>query len=105
MNSVILLNGTSSSGKTTIAELLQKRLSSNWVIESIDGFLEALPAIQQAKTKNELQKLVFDAIPMFHRKILSEVDLGRRVIVDHVLQESEWLKDFDLTCGGLEVVQ
>jgi chloramphenicol 3-O phosphotransferase len=105
MAAVILLNGTSSSGKTTIAGLLQKRLGSKWVIKSIDGFLETLPVIQRARTKDELRKLVFDAIPEFHRNILREVNLGSQVIIDHVLQEKEWGEDFNAAFGSYDVVR
>lgn len=106
MVSVILLNGTSSSGKTTIANLLRERLGSNWIIKSIDGFLENLPAIQHAKTKDEIGKVVFAAVPEFHREVSRQVEgLRQRLIVDHVLQEKEWAKDFDATCGSHKVIR
>ena len=40
---VILLNGTSSAGKTSVAAALQRQLGQHYVLLGIDQFLSALP--------------------------------------------------------------
>ena len=44
----IILNGGSSSGKTTIVRRLQAELPEPWLAFSIDGFVEALPERMQS---------------------------------------------------------
>lgn len=39
---IIILNGTSSSGKSTIAQALQHRLGDGWLYFSMDGYLSML---------------------------------------------------------------
>jgi chloramphenicol 3-O phosphotransferase len=43
MVDVIILNGGSSSGKTTIAKCLQNSLSTSWLRFSIDDLIDAMP--------------------------------------------------------------
>src|SRR5271154_4765797 len=40
---VIVLNGTSSAGKTTLAEVLQDLLDESWLVFGIDTFFRAPP--------------------------------------------------------------
>ena len=40
---VILLNGTSSSGKTTLAKALQDKLAEPFMYVSLDGFFHLYP--------------------------------------------------------------
>ena len=42
-NRIVLLNGTSSSGKTTLVRALQDRLPDPWLELGIDRFVFALP--------------------------------------------------------------
>lgn len=86
----IWLNGTSSSGKTTLATALQDRLTTPFLHAQIDTFLHMLP---QKTLEND--QLLAAALPSlvkgFHESVRALMDCGTCVIVDHVLQEAEWL--------------
>ncbi|MEA3057185.1 MAG: chloramphenicol phosphotransferase, partial [Actinomycetota bacterium] len=40
---VVALNGTSSSGKTTLARALQEHLTDTWLVFGVDTFIPAIP--------------------------------------------------------------
>ena len=83
---IIFLNGTSSSGKTSIATELEKMLG--YQIASFDNtsnFAHLLPTWRTPSLD--------DYVSSFHYHIHDLVLKGRRVIVDHVLQESVWARE------------
>lgn len=104
---VILLNGTSSSGKTTIANALQEKLLEPYVYISIDNFfsmyLEKFPENEQEDAA-ALAGLIPDVISGFHRSVASLAHSGNNILVDHVLQEKEWLQECIKSWKGLEVI-
>ncbi len=87
----ILLNGTSSSGKTTIANAILRQSDIPFVRLCIDDFLamidfrhidcEAVDGITP-----ECERLVLG----FQLSIKAMIDAGNVVLVDHVLQEPKW---------------
>ena len=98
---VILLNGASSSGKSTLAKSLQKYIKDNkkeeYIIVSIDDFL--------SMTVNEpiYEDDVFGISPPLCQKVLCILKLGHGVIIDHVItseriykQLTESLKEYTL---------
>jgi chloramphenicol 3-O phosphotransferase len=94
---VIFLNGTSSSGKTTIARALQERLAEPYMHVSIDGFFYLYPERVWNPTRQEDIKVTVQLVPIvasgLHRSIAALAEAGNNVIVDHVLEEDEWLKE------------
>ncbi|MHA1308877.1 MAG: chloramphenicol phosphotransferase CPT family protein [Candidatus Heimdallarchaeota archaeon] len=91
---IIFLNGTSSSGKTTIAELLQNQLNEPYFILSIDSYISSIKfpeLITEAKSLKHLPITTF--IAGFHGAIKSMANLGLNIIIDHVLQEEKWVVD------------
>jgi chloramphenicol 3-O phosphotransferase len=94
---IIFLNGTSSSGKTSIAKALQENLSEPYMHISLDNFFHFLPeSIFNPTTQKENDRLV-SLIPKvvsgFHKSITGLATTGNHLIVDHVLQEEDWLKE------------
>jgi chloramphenicol 3-O phosphotransferase len=110
---VIVLNGTSSSGKSTLARALQACLDGPWLVVGIDTVVFALP---RAWLNPPLWSDVFRYVPTdgddptvpfrietgalghrlvegLHRMVASLADAGLSVIVDHVLLEAAWLPD------------
>lgn len=98
---VILLNGASSSGKSTLAKSLQNYIIDNkkeeYIIISIDDFLDM--------TINEpiYEDDVFEISPLLCQNVLSILKNGHGVIVDHVItseriyrQLTEALKEYVL---------
>lgn len=91
-NTIILVNGTSSSGKSTLCQALQQRLDTPFWHFSSDHLIEAgmHPKTQFANgTYNwtEHRPLFFDA---FHRSIASFSEAGINLIVEHIIEEPEW---------------
>jgi chloramphenicol 3-O phosphotransferase len=120
---VIVLNGTSSSGKSTLTRALQRRLDGAWLGLGIDTVVFALP---KAYLDQPLWSEVFRYVPAeagaaapfrietgelgtrlvdgLHRMIASLVDAGLSVIVDHVLLEPDWLPDLAARLEDHEVL-
>ncbi|GGP22896.1 chloramphenicol phosphotransferase CPT family protein [Silvimonas iriomotensis] len=102
MPQVIVLNGTSSSGKTSIAGALQEKLPLQYLNFSIDSVLDALPLTDLAQlqsgdiiTRNghDWQKLVRG----YHYALPGLLQAGLRLIVDnawcHVDEKRELLTE------------
>lgn len=101
--SVIFLNGTSSSGKTTIAMKLQKHLDKPYMYLSLDGFLHQLPDAFLAD-----QESFSSALPVlldgFDASNAAIARTGNNVIIDHVLQEPSWVAPCVRSFEDLNVV-
>lgn len=85
---VIVLNGVSSAGKSTVAKALQIQLKPQaWLHVEIDAFLRMLPpplvAVDGIKR----------AIDGAHGAMAALVAAGNRVIIDHVLEQPQWWPD------------
>ena len=113
---VIVLNGTSSSGKSTLVRALQARLDGPWLGVGIDTVVYALPKAyldlpgwadvfryvpaesgSPAPFRIETGELGHRLIEGMHGMVASLADAGLSVIVDHVLLEPEWLPDLAAT--------
>jgi chloramphenicol 3-O phosphotransferase len=101
----ILLNGTSSSGKTSLAKALQERLQVVFLNFSIDSILYTLPpsdlaAMMQgtpiARGEYQYDRLVDG----FHAAIAGLLTSGNRLIVDNALTRIEWKAGFDTAVTG-----
>jgi chloramphenicol 3-O phosphotransferase len=105
---IILLNGTSSSGKTTIAKALQESLSEPYMHISGDHFLDMLPEWFWSPTEQEeavaRMRLIPAIISGLHRCVVALAESGINLIVDHVLQEIEWLEECVENWGRLDVL-
>jgi chloramphenicol 3-O phosphotransferase len=92
---IIFLNGTSSAGKTSIAKELQERLQEPYMLLSLDAFFLMYPekAIDpQTKSGAEVfVRLVPGVVEGFHKAAAALASTGNNLIIDHVLQEDEWL--------------
>jgi chloramphenicol 3-O phosphotransferase len=89
------LDGASSSGKTALAEQLQ-RLSGTEVLFrlSVDDFLHCFPAsfLQRACTSPGME-LLHATLAKFHQTVVFAAGLHDAVVVDHVLQFPRWRED------------
>jgi chloramphenicol 3-O phosphotransferase len=98
---IIILNGSSSSGKTTLLRALQNALPEPFIDAGIDRFIWMLPkryldrplwddVLGLADTAGETgHRLVLG----MHRCILALANCGNSVIADHVLVEPAWVRD------------
>jgi chloramphenicol 3-O phosphotransferase len=95
---VIFLNGVSSSGKTTVAKTIQKKLAEPYCWLSVDNFIHTMGDRFSGDEFDEFMKAggfkwILKAINAFHKSIKIFSDAGLNVIADHVLQESSWLDE------------
>ncbi|MBT6336160.1 AAA family ATPase [Candidatus Woesearchaeota archaeon] len=115
---IVFLNGTSSSGKSTLAKELEERLDGEYTRVSLDGFSKQVwedHMFRRAKKKKDkifegrTQNQARDHIaPLFHDDVAKRALAGENLIVDHLFQEPEWFKDwtekfadYDVTMVGL----
>ena len=89
--SIIFLNGTSSSGKTSLAQVLQRRLKMLYMHVSIDGFGQMFPEeVEEPISPETVAMIQTNLIAGFHRCLGALAHTNNYVIADHVLQESAW---------------
>lgn len=89
---IIFLNGTTSSGKTTIAKKLQEELPEIFYYLPIDLImLEMLPK-RVFSDEKEILKQASCVLNGYFKMVDAYVMCGNNVIIDCVLQESNWLK-------------
>jgi len=92
MGKIILLNGASSSGKTTIALELQKLLPEPFLHFSFDhlrdGNILPMPRIQSGEFEwLEMRSSVFEA---YHRSLAAMAESGCNVLADHIIESEGW---------------
>lgn len=98
---IIFLNGTSSSGKTTILKNLQQKLDLPFLELGLDKFIWMLPrryfnqplwddVLGKANAAGQLgHQLVF----AMHRSIHAAAKTGLNILADHVFVEPDWVRD------------
>jgi chloramphenicol 3-O phosphotransferase len=120
---IILINGTSSSGKTTLVRKLQGTLPDLWLEMGIDRFAYALPGrVQGQLTWPQLFRYVrpggrsdgpfsIETTPLgnrfisgMHASAAALADVGLNVIVDHVILERAWLEGCARLWAKLDVL-
>ncbi len=106
---IIILNGTSSSGKSSILRALQEIMDEPYLDAGIDKFLWMLPrryinepAYWQRVYQYEWpqpDQLMIRAAPLghqlmdgMHQAIAALAQAGNYVVADHVLAEPEWVR-------------
>jgi chloramphenicol 3-O phosphotransferase len=86
---VVLLNGTTCSGKSTLAVALQSALPATWLILQADEVLARFPY-----DRKETDHVLLRALGRgFYRSIAAFSASGVRVIAEQVLQQPEQLYD------------
>ena len=73
---IIFLNGVSSSGKTTLAKLLQARLTESFFWLAADTFIDMLPEKYNNPDKPGAMSECLKAIAMTHHTIKFFSDMG-----------------------------
>ena len=120
---VIVLNGTSSAGKSTLTRALQARLDGPWLGVGIDTIVFALPKAYlnppgwaevfryvpaepgaNAPFRIATGELGHRLVEGMHRMVASLADAELSVIVDHVLLEPAWLPDLAVRLASHEVL-
>jgi chloramphenicol 3-O phosphotransferase len=106
---IIIINGTSSSGKTSILKAVQERMEEPYLDAGIDRFIWMMP-------KRYLDRPLWDDVlgladraggaghRLFHGMHRAIAELSRascNVVADHVLVEKAWVKECACLFAGL----
>jgi chloramphenicol 3-O phosphotransferase len=92
---IILLNGASSAGKSTLARSLQQQLLEPFLHWSFDHLRDS-NALPMARIRNggldwaRMRPAVFEG---FHRSLPAFAGAGNNLIVDHIIEQERWLAD------------
>lgn len=87
---IIVLNGTSSAGKTSIALELQKTLDKIYCIHGRDLFDNMFP--EHIWSDMDLMREIGPKMYLgFHQSIAAYAKQGNYIIVDHIITRPEWL--------------
>ncbi|MFT3789499.1 MAG: AAA family ATPase [Rudaea sp.] len=85
---IVLINGTSSAGKTTLAKALQKHLDEPFCYYASDQLAEQgfRPLVDFTAGSSERERF-FDG---FHRSIAAFAMAGNNLIVEHIVEKQSW---------------
>jgi chloramphenicol 3-O phosphotransferase len=107
---IIIINGPSSSGKSTLALALQQKLDTPFIRFSFDLFLDhkSLP-IEQIRNQQFSWELMRPAVfTGLHQCLPALASAGNNVVFDHIIETKDWLHnliscvaDFDVFFVGL----
>ena len=81
---IILISGTSSSGKSTLAKGLQKALGEPFLHLQLDSYIEMLPRTDDWEMFKRM-------VRGLNRSVAVMAEEGNNLIVDHVLVDNAWL--------------
>ena len=96
---IILLNGTSSAGKTSIAKALQRVMDTPYLHVPIDSFEDMMPErdIFGEPGSPEWQPLFNRMLSGFHHSVAALAAAGSNLVVDHLLvqgvEPQTWLAE------------
>src|SRR5215470_14720124 len=92
---IILLNGASSAGKSTLARSLQQRLREPFLHLSFDHLRES-NALPMARIRGgeldwaRMRPVVFDG---FHHCLPAFARASNNLIGDHIIEQAQWMSD------------
>lgn len=112
---IVFLNGTSSSGKTSISKELLKISNHDFSYLSVDdfskgitnSFVEMFPKFNEEIEENQNKAneiLTTPLVNLFHATIKYFALTGKRVIVDSVIESKYWMNECLELMGDLNVV-
>jgi chloramphenicol 3-O phosphotransferase len=103
MATIIVLNGTSSSGKTSIARAFQERAPGLFLNFSIDSILYALPqsALDRIKRGDAIDDLRYpELVRAFYACVAELARLGHDLVIDHAIVTG---RDAQLLTAAVEI--
>ena len=101
MPTIIFINGTSSSGKTSLLKLLQKKLPEPYLDMGIDKFIWMLPSryLERPLWDDVLGKALhsgpigWSLFSGMHHAIAAAASRGNNILADHVFVEKAWVDE------------
>lgn len=103
---IIVLNGVSSAGKSSLARALQERMEQPLFHLSLDTFEEMLPAKFLDDDLPREQRLAnfLWVLQVMHASARAMSAAGHHVVIDTVFERREWLADCVRQLDGLPVL-
>ena len=104
---ILLLNGASSAGKSTLARALQARLPEPFWHWSIDHLLASGALPRERIDSGEfawaaMREAFFDG---FHRSIPALASAGNDLIVEHIVETAAWSRRLDELLAPFDVLR
>ena len=89
---IIIINGPSSSGKTTLALALQKQLDLPFIRFSFDLFIDhkAFPSEQIKSGKFSWERMRPSVFRGLHQCLPALATAGNTIIFDHIIETKAW---------------
>lgn len=106
MTTVVVLNGTSSSGKTTLARAVQK-LAPRVLNFSIDSILSALPesALERIVQGSDISDLNYpELVRAYYACVRQLLDLGHDLIIDNAVTARYHVEHLSAAVAGHRVI-
>jgi chloramphenicol 3-O phosphotransferase len=102
---IILINGPSSSGKSTLALALQKQLDIPFIRFSFDLLIEqkVFPSEQIKSGKFSWEQMRPSVFRGLHQCLPALATAGNNVIFDHIIETKAWLSELVSLLAGLDV--
>jgi chloramphenicol 3-O phosphotransferase len=101
---LVLLNGPTSAGKTTLSHAVAARLTTPWLVLPVDLFHQIRTRPDADLTPREWNDVFRRTRAAYHRALAGAVASGCDVIGDHVLNEPWRLDDLLRLTPGLDVL-
>lgn len=97
---IILLNGTSSAGKTTLAKELRIQLEPQFHYYSSDQLADAGFRPLDKDVRFEYRESFFEG---FHRSIPAHAEAGLDLLVEHIVECQKWADDLKTLLSPFDV--
>ena len=97
---IILLNGTSSSGKSTLAQALRPKLEPQFHYYASDQLADAGFRPLNEEARSVWRKPFFDG---FHNSIPAFAGAGLDLLIEHIIEEQSWADDLEALLAPLDV--
>jgi chloramphenicol 3-O phosphotransferase len=101
---IVLLNGPSSSGKTTLTQAVARRMATPWLVMPVDLFHQIRTRPDSPLTDRQWHDVHHRTRAAYHRALVGAASSGCDVLADHVLNEPWRLHDLLRLSVGLDVL-
>ena len=101
---IVLLNGPSSAGKTTLTQAVSRRLATPWLVLPVDLFHQIRTRPDAGLTDRQWQDVFHRTRAAYPRALVGAASSGMDVLADHVLNEPWRLDDLLRLTTGLDVL-
>jgi chloramphenicol 3-O phosphotransferase len=101
---IVLLNGPSSAGKTTLSQAVARRLSTPWLVLPVDLFHQVRTRPDAHLTDRQWHDVFHRTRAAYHRALVGGASSGMDVLADHVLSEPWRLDDLLRLTAGYDVL-